>query len=102
MIVNIIISQPIKNTYDGKRFIRCLVDNQLDYDIEDDAENIFYYHNKDGTKIECGKRVFSDWQAKLLNKRADELFDLEWNDTIGGCPIGYMIDYRWVKERLCK
>ncbi|MBR52247.1 hypothetical protein CMK19_00585 [Candidatus Poribacteria bacterium] len=98
---NLIISQPIKNTCDGKRFIRCLVDNQLDYDIEDDAENIYLYHgvrsdwNSNG-QIERGKRVFSDWQCGQLNKRTDELFQLEWNDR---CPIGYLLDYRWVKQK---
>ena len=97
---NIMISLPIRNIYDGKRFIRCLVDKQLDYHLEDDASDIFYYHNVDGSKIEGGKRVFTNWQSKKLDRRVQELYELEWNQRIGGCPIGYMLDYEWIKGKL--
>ena len=99
ILTNIMISIPIYNLSSGKRFIRYLVDNHLDYHLEMDADNIFYYHNLDGSKIESGKRVFTNWQAKQLDERADELYDLSWGG-VNDCPIGYMLDYQWVKERL--
>ena len=100
ILTNMIISRPIKKIEDGKRFIRYLVDNQLDYHLEDDAENIYFYHDKDGKKIEEGKRVFSNWQAKRLDKRANELYHISWSSRVGGCPIGYMLDYEWIKGKL--
>lgn len=100
ILFNTIISKPINDTYGGKKFIRFLVDNELDYHFEYRAEDIFLYcgirsdwNSKGGNR---GERVFSNWQAKRLNQRVNELFQLEWNDR---CPYGYMIDYREVKEK---
>ena len=71
----------------------------MDFHLDDDPFEIYHFQKMAGGQIEMGTRVFTNWQAKQLNKRIDQLYQIDW-DNNGGCPIGYMLDYQWIKGKL--
>ena len=79
-------SRKILTINHGKRFIEALNAADLMFHFEDDPADVG--NRVDGQWV----RTFSDEEAKHLNKRLTELYNLNWKAVGHECPIGYALE----------
>lgn len=65
----------------AQRWIEALIDNHLDFHLEDSPETII--------NISTGERTFTDAEVRIVRNRVAKLYTFDWGPH--ECPIGYMI-----------
>jgi len=82
------IAQPITTIKEARAFIRYLIKKGKCYHFDDDPREVVNFDKQTGKT----KRVFTDHQADLLDKRIKEIFFFDdWGSY--HCPFGYAMYY---------
>lgn len=76
--------RPVTTKVEAICFIAELVANSLDWHFDDCAVDCLHETN--------ARLCLED--AELMNKQRDRLYDFEWSEEEGGCPIGYVLKVR--------
>lgn len=84
------IAQPITTINEARAFIRYLIKKGKCYHFDDDPREVVNFDEQTGET----KRVFTDHQADLLDKRIEEIFSFSSKDWANyKCPFGYAMFY---------
>lgn len=81
-----LIDTTITTLAQGKAFIEELYREDALFHFEDDAAEIG--NQVDGQWVD----KFTAEQAEKLNKRVEELYELDWSEAGHECPIGYALE----------